>query len=227
MRILSIDSSTPQASVAMLDNQQIIAQSSPQNGYSYSNSLLSSVHQVLTDCGKTLHDADCFALTTGPGSFTGLRVGVSLVKGFVLATQKPFVGVSTLLAFASLAEATPYRICPILDARKGEIYAAFFKYNGDRLERLSPDAVIPPGVLAGQVSEPTIFLGTGMERYGKFFTEILGVLFAGEARVKPHSPAAAAALIAQSQYHERNSLDLDSLNIEYIRKSEAEINFRS
>lgn len=224
MRILSIDSSSPHGSVALLENDQILSQTSLPKSASFSNSLLSLVDKVLSDAQYDLNDVEGFSLTTGPGSFTGLRVGVSLVKGFILATQKPFVGVSTLHALAALVEPTPYQVCPLLDARKKEVYAAFFKYDGGQLKRQSLDSVMSPQVLAEKVTEPTVFIGPGLECYGKYLSQTLGSLFVKEAKIRNCSSAAGAALVASARFEEQKSLDLNSLKIHYVRKSEAEIN---
>ena len=135
MRILGIDSSSPDCSVAILDNQKILSQRSGHRRSSFSDQLLPLVDEVLSSAGMELDDVDGFAIATGPGSFTGLRVGMSLIKGFILATEKPFVGVDTLEALAALVPLTDFAICPILDARKSEVYSALFSYKDGQLAR--------------------------------------------------------------------------------------------
>ncbi|MFQ5450739.1 MAG: tRNA (adenosine(37)-N6)-threonylcarbamoyltransferase complex dimerization subunit type 1 TsaB [Nitrospinaceae bacterium] len=223
MKILGIDSSTPQGSVALIENQNIVSQASLEKSSTYSNRLLALVDQVLADAHWEWSDVDGFSVTTGPGSFTGLRVGVSLVKGFVLHTGKPFRGIDTLEAISACAEPTPHPICPILDARKKEIYTAFFKYEENRLDRISPDCAIAPEELCGRISGPTVFLGSGLDPYGGFFSARLGPRFV-------HPPprmsiAAAAALLAHPRFDDGAEVDLDDLRITYVRKSEAELNF--
>ena len=182
-KILSIDSSSPSGGVALLEGDRIVAQAPLPNTPSYSNRLLSLVDKTLSDSRYALGDMDGFCLTTGPGSFTGLRVGVSLVKGFVLATHKPFVEVNALEALAALARPTSLQICPVLDARKQEVYAAFFKYQEDgQLRRESPDCVVSPQALAERVTQPTVFIGPGLEIYGSYWSQTLGPLFIQETR---------------------------------------------
>jgi len=223
MRILSIDSSSPSGSVAFLEDNQILAQTALEKTSTYSNSLLTLMDGVLSESRRCLQEVDGFSLTTGPGSFTGLRVGVSLVKGFVLATEKPFAGVNTLEALAALVEPTEYQICSLLDARKKEVYCAFFKYEGEQFKRQSSDCVIPPQTLVERVNEPTIFIGPGLEHYGKYLSQTLGPLFVKAVKVKNYSTAASAGLIASAQFGNGRSPDLDSLKINYLRKPEAEI----
>ncbi|MFQ5672508.1 MAG: tRNA (adenosine(37)-N6)-threonylcarbamoyltransferase complex dimerization subunit type 1 TsaB [Nitrospinales bacterium] len=223
MRILSIDSSSPSGSIALLENHRITAQTTLKKTSTFSNSLLSLIDEVLVEARRELSAVEGFCLTTGPGSFTGLRVGVSLVKGFVLSTQKPFVGVNTLEALAALVEPAGYRICPLLDARKKEVYSAFFKYDGAQLKRQSSDCVLPPQVLVEKITEPTIFIGPGLESYGKYLSQSLGPMFVKTARIKNYSTAASAGLIAYARFDTDRNADLDSLNIHYLRKPEAEL----
>ena len=106
MKILGIDSSIPQGSVALLENERVLAQANIQENSTYSDQILGVVDRVLGETGTHLEGIDGFCLTVGPGSFTGLRVGASLVKGLVLAPEKPFVGVDTLEAIALLGTST-------------------------------------------------------------------------------------------------------------------------
>ena len=148
------------------------------------------------------------------------------MKGFVLATHKPFVEVNALEALAALARPTSLQICPVLDARKQEVYAAFFKYQEDgQLRRESPDCVVSPQALAERVTQPTVFIGPGLEIYGSYWSQTLGPLFIQETRPRSDTAAVGAALIASVQFEAHKSSDLNLLNIHYVRKSEAEINF--
>lgn len=225
VRLLSIDSSSPSGGVALLEGGRIVSQTPLPKTPSYSNCLLSLVDKTLSDSHYALSDMDGFCLTTGPGSFTGLRVGVSLVKGFILATHKPYVEVNALEALAALAQPTSRQICPVLDARKREVYAAFFKYQGGQLRRESPDFVVSPQALAERVTQPAVFIGPGLEIYGSYLSQTLGPLFSQEAKPRNDTAAAGAALIASVQFEVHKSSDLNLLNIHYVRKSEAEINF--
>jgi len=155
MRILGIDSTTPKSSVALVEQNKVLAETHLQPLTKHSNRILALVDQVLAQSGVSLDAVDAFAVTRGPGSFTGLRVGVSLVQGLVLATGKPCIGVDTLEAVAASAGPTHRQICPFLDARKNQIYAAFFKYSDHRLQRTAADCAIEPVQFCEQVTEPT------------------------------------------------------------------------
>lgn len=223
MRILGIDSSTPGCSVALLNNDTVVAERIADPRPSYSKYLLQMVDQVLTEGKSRLDDVDGFAVTIGPGSFTGLRIGVSLLKGFVLATEKPFVGINSLEALACTLDSPKHPICTALDARKSEVYAAVFESQKDGLRPLIKESALSPEALCEKIEVPTLFLGNGVERYREIFKEFLGVRFV-ESKTQPRfSTAAGTALLASRQFDHQNHFDLNQLKINYIRKSEAEL----
>jgi tRNA threonylcarbamoyladenosine biosynthesis protein TsaB len=225
MRILGIDSSVPQGSVALLENDQIISETFlGQGSGNHSDALLRMVDDVLCESQYKIEDLDGFSVTTGPGSFTGLRVGVSLVKGFALAKEKPIQGIDTLEAVSACTEPIGHPICAILDARKKEVYCAFFRYEGNKLKRSTPDKVISPEELCELVSEPTVFIGSGLATYGEFFSGRLGSLFIDNSKAIKHSVAASAALLARPHLENNPCFDLGELKIKYVRKSDAELN---
>ncbi len=222
MIILGLDASTPKGSVALLDGEHIIAESASSSVFS--DQLLVMVDEVLGKLEGRLDKVDGFCVTTGPGSFTGLRVGVSLIKGLVLATEKPFWGINTLEAYANLVKPVTQPICPLLDARKKEVYTAKFKYTGEQLVRETPDQAISPQELCDQTQEPTVFLGGGLEPYGETLSSQLGDRFIDQAPVKNQTVAASAAQLAFNQFGANPCFDLDALTIHYVRKPEAELN---
>jgi len=225
MKILGIDSSVPQGSVALLENNRIITETSSKNGSgNHSDGLLRMVDEVLSEAECPLRDVDGFSVTAGPGSFTGLRVGVSLIKGFVLALEKPFVGIDTLEAVSKCAKPTEHPICAILDARKKEVYCAFFRYEENKLMRTTPDRTMLPEELCETVSQLTVFIGSGLEPYGEYFSSRLGSLFVANSKAIGHSVAASAALLAKPHLENHPCFDLGELKIKYVRKSEAERN---
>jgi|GEM_PF-108758 len=224
MKILGIDSSIPQGSIALLENNHIISEISLEDRANHSDGLLIAVDRALSQARIRLEDVGGFGVTTGPGSFTGLRVGVSLVKGFVLAREVPFKGIDTLEAVSACVKPTVLPICAILDARKKEVYCAFFKYQGDYPKRLTSDLAIAPEALCRDISEPTVFIGNGLNTYGDFLHRRLGDRFIDGANTKNHTVAASAAILAKPFLDQNPCLDLDELKIKYVRKSEAEIN---
>jgi len=223
MRILGIDSSTPGCSVALLNNDTIVAEQVADPRPSYSKYLLQMVDQVLKEGKSRLDDVDGFAVTVGPGSFTGLRIGVSLLKGFVLATEKPFVGINSLEALARTLDFPMHPICTVLDARKSEVYAAVFESQKNGLHPLIIENALSPESLCEKIEAPTLFAGSGVERYRKIFKESLGARFMEPETPPKFSTAAGAAMLASRQFDHQKQFDLNQLKINYIRKSEAEL----
>ena len=152
MKILGIDTSSPAGSVALLDNNCVISESKLGDSQAYSTSILEEVDGLLNRSRTKLKDLEGFAITNGPGSFTGLRVGMSLLKGLVMATEKPFAAVNTLDAYAETVKPGSYLICPVLDARKKQVYTALFNSNNDFYKRKTPDQAITPVELCDQIS---------------------------------------------------------------------------
>lgn len=227
MRILGLDSSTPQCSVALLENQQILKQlTTAQDAPAVANQLPAHVDRVLEETGLRLEQVDGFAVTTGPGSFTGLRVAISLIKGFVLATEKPFVGVGTFDAMTAALQTDMDAICLVLDARKQEVYAARFHRDGTRWVREMEDRVLAPEALCDLIDRPTQFAGSGVTAYGDLFRNRLGDRCVIDPAAQIHCTAAGAALQAAGRFDDGKRYDLNSLRIHYIRKSEAELNFK-
>ena len=223
MRVLGIDSSTPGCSVALLNNDTIVAERIADPKPSFSKYLLQMVDQVLTEGKSRLDDVDGFAVTIGPGSFTGLRIGVSLLKGFVLATEKPFVGINSLEAMACTLDSPKHPVCTVLDARKSEVYAAVFESQKDGLHPLLKESALSPEALCEKIEVPTLFIGNGVERYREVFKESLGARFMEPGTLPRFSTAAGTALLASRQFDHQNNFDLNQLRINYIRKSEAEL----
>ena len=223
MRILGIDSSTPGCSAALLNDDTIVAEQIAEPRPSHSKYLLQMVDQVFKEGQSCLNDVDGFAVTIGPGSFTGLRIGVSLLKGFVLATEKPFVGINSLEALARTLDAPQYPVCTVLDARKSEVYAAVFESREDGLHPLIKENALSPEALCDRIKAPTLFVGSGVERYRELFRKSLGDRFMEPGTQPKLSSAAGTALLASRQFNHQKHFDLDQLKINYIRKSEAEL----
>ena len=225
MKILGIDTSSPSGSVAVLDNDLVVSESLLDSSPAYSGKLLKEVDGVLNRSKTKLTELGGFAITKGPGSFTGLRVGMSLLKGLILAIEKPFVSVNTMDAYAETVKPGPYAICPVLDARKKEVYTALFSSKNDLYVREIPDQAIPPKILCNQIKKPTAFVGNGLEVYKELFSSCLKENFIQNVPAKKITVATSACLIALRKLNENMSYDLDSLTINYVRSSEAELNY--
>lgn len=226
MKLLSIDSSTPLLSVALLDQNHILSEQYRDHSPPAPNPLLSMVDQVLSDTGVSLRDVSGYVFTNGPGSFTGLRVGLSLIKGFVLATEKPVTGVSSLQAWSCHSGNNSDRVCSLLDARKGEVYYALFQKSGDHFTPLGEEEVLSPTEVLNRIDQPTEFVGPGSERYKDFFARHLKDRFQISTPLRTPTVAGAAGRIGLMNFEKNSSFNLNQLNLRYLRKPEAEINYK-
>lgn len=151
MKILALESSAVSASVALCEDERLIAQSFQNTGLTHSQTLLPMVEALLSSCGVSLNEIDLLGVAAGPGSFTGLRIGVSLAKGLAWAREIPCAACSTLEAMAWNALALEGDICTAMDARRGQVYNARFHSDGERIHRLTPDRAISLEELALEV----------------------------------------------------------------------------
>ncbi len=171
MKILGIDTSTPIGSVALIDDDNIVAEHTLNIVQAHSSRLMPAIDTVLKWGEITPHDLDGCAVGIGPGSFTGIRIGVATVKSLCYAVDKPIVGVSTLEAIAYNLRWTEGLICPILDARRSEIYGAIF-HGGTEWQRITDDLCLPIDAFLDILDSHTtpdssiIFVGDGLATYG-------------------------------------------------------------
>lgn len=152
MKILALESSALAASVCLCEDDFLIAQSYENSGLTHSKTLLPMAQELLKNCGGTLSDVDVIAVAAGPGSFTGLRIGVSAAKGLAWALDKPCAKVSTLEAMAWNLSALPGELCPVMDARRNQVYNARFSCDGERIARITPDRAIGLEELAEELA---------------------------------------------------------------------------
>lgn len=164
MKILGVDTSTPIGSVGLIDGENFVGEHSLNIVQTHSSRLIPAIDQILKWANLTVHELDACAVGIGPGSFTGVRIGVGAAKALCYAIRKPIVGVSTLAAVADNLRYTNTLICPVLDARRNEIYGAVF-HGGERLERKSDDLCVPIEAFLDRVSDPAVFVGDGLKRY--------------------------------------------------------------
>ncbi len=227
MKVLGIDTSTSCGSVGLVFDESIVSEFLLNNSVTHSERLLGAIELVLREARCPVEDLDGWAISLGPGSFTGLRIGVSTIKGLAFGTQKPVTGVSTLDVLASQVSPTPHLICPILDARKNEIYTAFYRYEEEKLlKKLSGYQTIKPQNLIRKIEEKTIFVGDGVKTYGNDIKNSLPSLslFPPAPFHLPHGSTVARLgleLLLKGEY-----LDLSSFTPIYVRPSEAEIKWQ-
>lgn len=165
MKILAIESSALTASVAICEDEYPIAEMTLQNGNTHSETLLPMIEQLLAHTGLSAQDIDLFAVPVGPGSFTGIRIGVSLIKGLAFDSQTPCVGVSSLEGMAYNLTGFSGVLCPIMDARRNQLYNALFRFENEQLVRLTEDRLITAIDLLAELSsynEPVVLTGEGI-----------------------------------------------------------------
>ena len=175
MRVLALDTATEIGAIALVEEDTLLAQTQLRVEKTHSQNLWRTIRFLLAETGWGLEQIDLWAVSSGPGSFTGVRIGLATVKGLAWVTQKPVVGVSTLEVLAWSVTPTPYLICPILDARRQEVYFAFYRSTpaGSVLRVREPGHLAPLALLP-EIQEPTVFLGNGLRRYQEILKDHLG-----------------------------------------------------
>jgi tRNA threonylcarbamoyladenosine biosynthesis protein TsaB len=231
VRILGIETATAAQSVALLEDEQLLAEAAWSGAGSRGGKLLPMIDSVLREAGVAPSAIEAIAVSVGPGSFTGVRVGLATAKGMVLGTHAVLIGVSTLEALAVGYARRKTIVCVLLDAGRGEVYAGLYQYTDAGLEQLSPEAVLSPEAIAVQVLALTAgeirLIGDGAARY----RERLEAALQGRARVTDEGCRAVprAALVARLAFRQLQKAGGTALESEvmpvYLRRAEAEMNW--
>ncbi len=221
--VLTIDTSSSAGSVALSRGETLMGEILLNVASTHSDRLLVVVRQLLSDAGVEIGGIDAFGVVIGPGSFTGLRVGVATVKGLAMATGKPAVGVSSLRALAMQAPFVPYPVCALLDARKKEVYAGLFRWEQGRALPVDRERVVSPENLLAAMPDEVLFIGGGSQIYRSLIVRRLGrgAHFAPWP-LHPLRASSASALVLD-ELRQGNTVSPVALNPVYIRASEAEI----
>jgi len=220
MRVLAVETSSLAGGVALLDDDRLVAEYLLDVSVTHSERLLSAVDRVLGDARWTPRELTGLAVAIGPGSFTGLRIALSTVKGLALALGVPVAAVPTLDAMAAALPWAALPVCPVLDARKGEVYAACYRWDGAAMRREWDYLALAPGALAARLTEPTLLVGDGAVH-----------VVSPHARVLPAprrlpSPACVGAL-GLAQLRRGETVTAAALAPLYLRPSEAELKRRA
>lgn len=238
MRTLGVDTATSTASVAIVEDGVLVADKIRLRGAltngslvghgksNHAEILLPLIESALHEAAVSLAELAGLAVSIGPGSFTGLRIGLSTVKGLAYGWQIPLVGVSTLLANAARVTDYDGLICSFLDARKKEVYASLFRRDGDGLDRLTEDSVLDITELVDLVRKQNarcLFIGDDTKNYEKLLQQALGGGAEFQEKRTLPSVAAAVARLAEVQCRSSDREVLLSLSPVYLRSSEAEV----
>lgn len=226
MRILAIDTSTASGSVALLEGARLVAEWTLQSAQTHNRRLLRTIDDLLRQVGWAIEDIDGFAVSTGPGSFTGIRIGLTTMKTLAWALGRPLAAIPTLDALAAPFRFSRLPVCTMLDARKKEVYCALYRSDGTgRICRQGPYRAIPPEQVAGLVEAPTLFCGDGWLLYRSAILEKLGDL-ALEAPASQHIVrAGTVGELAARRFAEGCADDPVTAVPIYVRPSEAEIKY--
>lgn len=222
MKILSVDSSAIVASVALCEDGCLLAEYTLNNKNTHSETLLPMIESLLSFFSMEIGDIDLFAVSSGPGSFTGVRIGTATVKGLAFASNKPCIGVSTLEAIAYNLRFHKGLVCPVMNARRSQVYTAIFRSDGEKLERLTDDLAISIAELdtmLAEYSEDTVLAGDGYDICVAGFEK-------AELRPVPerlrHQSAFSVAEAALAAYKSGKYCSDAELGVEYLRPSQAE-----
>ncbi len=228
MNILAIDTSGVTASVALLQDETVLTEIFLNLGRNHSEILLPSIDHLLIVTGLELREIDVFACTVGPGSFTGIRIGVSTVKGLALAVDRPIVGLSALEVLAINATGFQKKICPMIDARREQVYAGLYADNGsESLVNILPERLAKADDILESITGDAVFIGTGAVKYRDIICRKLGgrAYFVVDHLHQVH--ASAVGGLASRKVLAGEMIDAVKLIPLYLRRSEAEEKFIS
>jgi len=223
LKILAIDTSGKAMGIAIADENGIIIEHNDTSGAKHSAALASTIKNILDKAGLGFNDIDGFSVSIGPGSFTGLRIGVTMVKGFAFATKKPVTAVPTLDTIAYNCIASPHLICTIVDASRNLVYACLYESRGQILERKSDYLLINISELLKRLKSSVLLLGDGLSIYRehiiKYFEKPLGEIrngieFAPEPMWYPR--ASTVAIMGLERFKDGKFEDPDKLVPFYI-----------
>ena len=224
MLILAFETSAKAASVALLDGKKLLCESYQNTGMTHSQTLMVMAEDLLKQCGKTADDVQAVAVAEGPGSFTGVRIGVAAAKGFAWGRNIPCYGVSTIEAMAVSLGIWDGFICPVMDARRSQVYNGLFLADCGKLTRIREDRAISLQDLGEDVkilNKPVFLVGDGSVLcYNTLLEKVPTLVLPPEHRM--HQRAVGVGLIAARMIEEGLSGDGAALTPNYLRLSQAE-----
>ena len=224
MLILAFETSAKAGSVALLDEKKLLGESYNNTGLTHSQTLMVMAEDLLKQCGKTVSDVTAVAVAEGPGSFTGVRIGVAAAKGFAWGGQLPCYGVSTLESMAETLGVYEGHVCACMDARRNQVYNAIFLAEDGKLERFSEDRAIALSDLQTELEHidgPIFLVGDGAAlTYNTLKDAVPSLILPPEHRM--HQRASGVAIVAAKEIAAGASGDANALTPNYLRLSQAE-----
>ncbi len=222
MKILSLDTTAEVCSVALCEDARLIAEMRVNTGNTHSETLLPAVEQILKISDTDISEIELFACTTGPGSFTGVRIGAATVKGIAYGKNRPCVSVSTLEALAFNLRGYNGLVCPVMNARRSQVYNALFSCQDGKIKRLTPDRALSIAELDAELAEKseTIYLcGDGYDITVKGFEKTKASFVPEEQRLQS---GYSVCRIALEKYNAGDYVSDTQLSPVYLRPSQAE-----
>ncbi len=218
MKILAIDTSALTATAAILSEDMLIGEISTTTKLTHSQTIMPMIDELLKKVSLDITDIDLFACSEGPGSFTGLRIGIGTIKGLAYGLGKPVVGVSTLEALAYNIDVTDLVICPIMDARRGQVYNGLYRYNDGELSCIEEPRALSIEELCEELTERTIFVGDGVNVHKEKIKELLGdkAVFSSPQNLLQRAGSVAFAAL------KKEAVSAEDLTAVYLRKPQAE-----
>lgn len=226
MKILAVETATAWQSVAILNGERVLARCDQEAAGSHARLLLPTIDRLFSETGLAPARLDGLVVSIGPGSFTGLRVGLSTILGFRTITQLPLAVVPTLEGMAWNLRGTTTPLCPVLNSRRGELYWALFQWTGlDRLERLVPEQVGAPDTLGKQLNGSVMLYGEGWEMEQAAIKAAMGhtaMITVATEHMRPSAVSIGLAGMVRLKRGERAGLGVSPL---YIQRPEAELKY--
>lgn len=225
MLLLAIESSGLVASIAILSEDKLIGEYTTNFKKTHSQTLLPMMDEVVRMTGISLDALDAIVISGGPGSFTGLRIGAATAKGLGLALNKPLINVPTVDALAYNLYGTERIICPLMDARRQQVYTGLYTFEGDAFKVLSPQKAVGIDEIAEEINalgRPVVFLGDGVSVNKDYLTEHIKVSYGFAPEHLNAQRAGALAALGKKYYASGCMESADAHVPEYLRLSQAE-----
>jgi tRNA threonylcarbamoyladenosine biosynthesis protein TsaB len=226
VKVLAVETATSRQSVAILDGQSLLARSDEDAQGAHARRLIPAIDRLLQSCRLTVSALDGLVVSIGPGSFTGLRVGLATLLGFRQAAGLPLVAVPTLEALAWNYRASPHSLCPVLKARTGEVYWAVYRWTGaGRLNRISEARVGSLEAMVRSLHGPVVMLGEGWQIYRNELRALLGSRLSDVTEAPEEAMAASAVTVGLAGLERlaQGLVERTGLSPLYVQRAEADV----
>lgn len=225
MIVLASDTSTKKAHFALLEEGTLRTEVLVNTEKKHGETFLPAIEELLSKADREIDEVDLFVTTVGPGSFTGIRVGVSALKGLAFALDKPLVGVSTLETLAMNVSDSSITVCPMLDARRDEVYTALYRFNGEAKypEKTGDERAVAPVEFLEDIKGDIVFLGDGAIRYEELIRKTVPKRSFFVPSCQNDIRAGAAGLLGLHKFRRGDFVDAALLKPRYLRLSYAEM----